>query len=183
MYCAQVSVLNHSKGLAEHTPACSWILVCLLSYSYNNPTSLFRHPELRVLPGSPEADDGAGDPGPLLREHQLRLHDGPVPPRGQRDPRHRGLRALGASSATREDEFSTTATKTLSEGSATSTAARSTQQLHSGGFTTATTTSTRTSTTTEILSTPQSGTETETRKGESRSIHGNLKMIITFKLS
>ena len=32
MYCAQVSVLNHSKGLAEHTPACSWILVCLLSF-------------------------------------------------------------------------------------------------------------------------------------------------------
>ena len=47
---------------------------CVLSLD-NNLTSVFRLAELRVLPGPQEADDGAGDSRPLIREHQLGLHD------------------------------------------------------------------------------------------------------------
>ena len=74
MYCAQVSVMNHSKGVAANNLQVS--SSCFLTLD-NNPTSVFRLTELGVLPWPPEADDGAGagDPRPLIRKHQLGLHD------------------------------------------------------------------------------------------------------------
>ena len=114
-----------------------------------NIKPMIRLTELSFHPSAPEAEAGARDPGPLIREPQLRLHDGPVPPCGHRDARHRGLRAVGADTTTGKKTFFTRATKTFPPREATTISAAA-----------------------EATSSPSPSTETETRDGKSSGTCG-----------